>query len=295
MDTSSNRIFKHRARKKAKKTRKDCSTLYDRGGPGWECGLGWTNAISGLSYRLECANRIFKRLFRVHVVADQVKEKFGELRFYYTIVRDVPPLVEWICRKITVASDSILENADFRKKSVTIEPAQKIVKCREITKSPNEFAYTTLNSSKILESSEEDFRCELTEIHRYEISKLVPTRHKLLWTLAKACKSFSVWISNLYSVDTNRQAIGMEGLDTLAFDAVHKAEKECYSTCEECGREIGTDFSPRCETTGWITYLCEQCARNRGHGYKKNGKLYDASGNEIPSKKTCSAPDEGGA
>ena len=56
-----------------------------------------------------------------------------------------------------------------------------------------------------------------------------------------------------------------------ADEIVAKYEKRCYGTCEECGRQIGTDYSPRCETHGWIRYVCEGCAKKRGWRYSKEG------------------------
>lgn len=80
-----------RLKKLKARTRKDCRILYPNGGPGWECGIGWTDALSKLSYKIECMNRLFMWEFQVYAAADQVKEKFGELRFYYTVHRAAPP------------------------------------------------------------------------------------------------------------------------------------------------------------------------------------------------------------
>ena len=49
---------------------KDCRMLNPGRRPGWECGIGWTDALAKLSYRIECANQLFTRNFRVHAVAD---------------------------------------------------------------------------------------------------------------------------------------------------------------------------------------------------------------------------------
>lgn len=43
--------------------------------------------------------------------------------------------------------------------------------------------------------------------------------------------------------------------------AVNTAEDECFRTCEHCGRTIGSIFSPRYETVGWISYICEDCLK----------------------------------
>ena len=55
---------------------------------GIECPKGWYNILDQLCTVLEFHNMEFKDKYGIAIVADQVKEKFGTLRFYYTI-RDV--------------------------------------------------------------------------------------------------------------------------------------------------------------------------------------------------------------
>lgn len=52
------------------RVKKDCRTLYPNGRPCWECGIGWTDVLAKLSYKIECTNQLFSRNFRVHVEAD---------------------------------------------------------------------------------------------------------------------------------------------------------------------------------------------------------------------------------
>jgi len=46
---------------------------------GFECGDGWFNLIFLLSYELD----LFSKTYKIGITADQVKQKFGYLRFYY--------------------------------------------------------------------------------------------------------------------------------------------------------------------------------------------------------------------
>ena len=55
-----------------------------------------------------------------------------------------------------------------------------------------------------------------------------------------------------------------------AEDLVYKCEDECYKVCEECGRPIGDERHPRCETRGWISYICEDCAKKCSELYVKH-------------------------
>lgn len=55
---------------------------------GIDCPKGWWHILDQLCTALEFHNMEFKEKYGIAIVADQVKEKFGTLRFYYTI-RDV--------------------------------------------------------------------------------------------------------------------------------------------------------------------------------------------------------------
>ena len=55
---------------------------------GIECPKGWWHILEQLCTALEIQNMEFTSKYGVAIVADQVKEKFGTLRFYFTI-RDV--------------------------------------------------------------------------------------------------------------------------------------------------------------------------------------------------------------
>ena len=66
----------------------------------------------------------------------------------------------------------------------------------------------------------------------------------------------------------------LEWLESEAEKRVRQAEADCYNTCEKCGNHIGTDWSPRCETIGWITYICDSCAEKGKFMYMKNGEKW---------------------
>ena len=263
--------YEQRMKELKARVMKDCLTLYPGRRPGWECGIGWTDALAKLSYKIECANQLFSRNFRVHAEADQIKEKFGRLRFYYTVHRDAPLIIErlsWFLRKF---ADVILHKADFRTKRVTIKPATVTIECKELPppSSPDDPLY----DGKLLESPD-GFMCQLNKVYQYEVSKHVPTRLQALWHIAYACYKVESWLLGLYSANLNRQAIGAEALEDFVEKAIRETEDACHSTCEECGSSIGTDYLPRCETLGWITYICERCAKKRGVKYRKGNGIY---------------------
>ena len=78
-----------------------------------------------------------------------------------------------------------------------------------------------------------------------------------------------------YKEPTREQEVIRNALDVTAKILVRIAEDECYNVCEDCGRQIGTTCSPQCETTGWITYLCEDCAKKQNKNYIKDDSVYN--------------------
>ena len=165
---------KKKDRSLAKETMDQCSILYcTKDLPmtqtcmcwGWECGSGWFNVLHEASCKLEALNLIYYPKYKVRIQADQVKEKFGTLRFYFSVI------------------------------------------------------------------------CEDAE-------------------------------------RTKEQEVIMTAMNSWADEIVRWAEDECYKTCEECGHQIGENWSPRCETLGWITYICDTCAEKRGTLYIKNGEKW---------------------
>lgn len=62
----------------------DCEILYaGKPNPCWCCGKGWDAVLEKLSYRLEALNLMAQDRWGVRIVADQVKEKYATLRFYW--------------------------------------------------------------------------------------------------------------------------------------------------------------------------------------------------------------------
>ena len=133
----------------------------------WECGYGWWEKICDLSYQIEALN-IQYRKYGVMCIADQVKEKYGTLRFYYTI------------------------------------------------------------------HTEED----------------------------------------MDGIDENEQIVISRSFDIEVSNLVSKTVDICYKTCERCGARIGDKYYPRCETHGWISYICDKCAVKSESIYMMNGKWY---------------------
>ena len=88
-----------------------------------------------------------------------------------------------------------------------------------------------------------------TKFERFPVYACKPTKHKLIYWIYKK----------------------LINADSYFNDAV----EECYHLCEFCGKEIGTKDSPRCATTGWLNYVCKDCADNNGFDYAMNKEVWN--------------------
>ena len=61
----------------------ECKVLYGGETACWACGEGWDPILEKLSYQLESLNVRYGEKWGIKVVAAQVKEKYGTLRFYF--------------------------------------------------------------------------------------------------------------------------------------------------------------------------------------------------------------------
>ena len=151
---------------------------------GIECGEGWYYPLYELCLKLETINEYVGLKNGFTIQAEQIKEKFGTLRFYWT----------------------------FNIKSFRF--GGKIVNFLN-----KKFGENSLNNLKSLLQ----FGC---------LYKTVQKRLHLREVLRDE-------IENM----------------------INETEVRCICHCKNCGTEIGTLYSPRYETAGWISYICEKCAK----------------------------------
>ena len=250
---------KAKERSLEKETIADCKILYCNASLpmtktcmcwGFETGEGWWQVLRRLSCELEALNLLVYDKWKVRIQADQVKEKFGTLRFYYSVECDNYNEVGLAAKKIIDDFESKKDYGYFGLKTVVDEKGHSVdevdgdgrtvavwhpPKCHvEVTKHKDEYE---------------------------QMKKAADEAHKTL------CESG-------YDDITPEQKIMMEWLESEAEKRVKQAEDDCYNTCEKCGHQIGTDWSPRCETLGWITYICDDCAEEGKTMYMKNGEKW---------------------
>ena len=244
---------------------------------GLEVSDAWLNEIDSLSKKLEGMNAMAYQTHRVRIQMDQLKEKFGTLHAYYSIVIDPPAwicayenAVEWLMRKLNKLNFKYVTVVDKEPYDEVVEtdiPADKVESEKK--------SYENCSNVDIIERDDGTYvkRCTY---HRCRQTHQEPTKHKLLHRLLSNRYSIKSFIRRLFRWEpTYKQQCISEVMDSYAFKTIIDAEEKCIHICEHCGRHIGEKWSPTCQTLGWISYLCEECAEKNENGqYLKNGELW---------------------
>lgn len=202
---------------------------------GWECHDGWHRVLRDLSCSLEVLNILFYDKYKVRIQADQVKEKYGTLHFYYSVVCD-----------------------NYTEEGLE---AKKTIDAFEAKKDSGYFALKTVVDRKGY-SEEVETDGKKQSIWHYPVCHLEVTAHKDEFDKmsAESDAAMKVILEKGRYDPTDEQKVIMTYMETTADRLIEEAEAKCYNTCEICGCSIGTEHSPRVETTGWIQYICKKCA-----------------------------------
>lgn len=244
---------------------------------GFECRSGWKRPLEALSDTIESMNITYYPKYKVRYEAVQVKEKFGTLRVSGDVVIDLP----WYCTFLGTPFKSIADilkyKINYKMVYVNDEPDHDEIEESELKDITNDQEFE--DYKKKYNYSKTTYEKKDGKYYRYQTithigkSHYEPSKHKILYKLFHLMYKISS-ILTWYKEPTREQEVIRNAMDVTAERLIRIAEDECYNTCEDCGRQIGTDWSPRCQTTGWITYLCEDCAKKHENNYIKGDSVY---------------------
>lgn len=240
---------------------------------GLEVPDAWLDPIDDLCMKLEGYNFHFYERFNVRVQADQVKIKYGELRFYYDVVVDPPFLVRWYENIVRWIFNKI-KRLNFKFISVLDRDAYDEVIKEEIPddKYEEELKYSKNVSNVEVFTNDDGKHIKKTTLHHYTRSHKEPTKFKLLYK-AYAKRRWIQYLPRqiLKWEPSYKQNCMVKMLDDIAKEEICNCEEECSHHCERCGSYI--DDNSRCTTTGWIYHLCKDCADESNSEYEYNGAL----------------------
>lgn len=263
--------FLERADEVRKRAKRLCRLFYRKGagffGCPWECGAGWYRELADMSYEFEALNEFLYRSCRVFVHADQIKEKFGTLRCYYGIYVDPVLPARLLKRALLFLPEALEGKVDFRMKQRELSPQREYAMVDVISRSEYDRLRSKAPSTAfdVFESGGFCFKSTKV-ISCRRLSAPFPTRFRLLYRTLGLLRRLS---GKIQARNSRKTEVMFQYAASKADEIVAKYEKRCYGTCEECGAQIGTKYSARCETHGWIRYVCERCAKARGWKYSK--------------------------
>lgn len=235
---------------------------------GVECGPGWYDCINTMSARLEFLNERFYRRYGLYIAYDQIKEKHGLLTVYWSVCFSNLGIFGKTARFMYSVAGFIRRHANFRYRIVEDRPASTETRWVEISKE-------LYHENPRWDTKEEDgkfYKRTIVEISPKSHSEI--SNHKILHFIFKTLLNIGTYLDGIV-IETKKKSVKRECLRSYMHDEAHvivnDATKAAYDTCEICGHQIGTRFNPRCTTAGWISYVCEDCARkNPDRIYYKN-------------------------
>lgn len=237
-----------------------------------------------MAYKLEKLNYFYKP-WHMKVQFVQTKEKFGTFRGYWNITersesfwarffdriygflsnrfdygntkvidRQACVTLEW---EECTANDHTKKLDRYGKKLKNVEEFDnsnliKDVIYLEGTKFPENLTYFRYDKN-----TKKHFRSYW--LHRPEKWHYEITKHKILHKIS----DFSRWLAIKFD---SKPPSPMHYVMYMNFyeeveEIVRQCEKECTAHCQICGNRIDEyGWHDKCETSGWITYICDRCA-----------------------------------
>ena len=257
----------------------NCKMLYsDRNrGPrdslmcfGWEMGVGWFDKMRDLSMRLEALNLLFYPKFGVRVVMEQSKQKWGRLTNYFRVETEPHRLVrmanapfkmafQWLSTKVDYGLKRVIddEGGDYEDREEI--PDKDVEKAKEDAK--------RFHNVRIESSDGKWFK--VTKLHRSAAFHYEPSKNRVLFEIKRILWKITSYLD--FAVEpTVRQSVIAEAVELEARKIIDEYERECYNVCELCGMQIGTKWSPRIQTKGWVSYICDSCDAKRRISHAKD-------------------------
>ena len=246
----------------------------------WSCGYGWFDVLEKLSNKLESINLMIYPKYNVRIQADQVKEKFSTLRFYYSIVADPPWYIRWYEAIMEFTMFKLLEKLEFKPQRIVERDGyesidKKFFDSREEYEAEKK-AFS--NASNVTFEELDNKFVMITKVWHPAKYKTIATSNKMFHWFYTKRYVFKNWLRYALKWESSKQQhIIINSLYDVVNKLVRDAEIECSNYCETCGRRIGTKYSPTCTTRGWIKQICKECADKIGCEYVSEGKIWKSS------------------
>ena len=258
-----------------RETKEMCKHLYCDN-VGWETAEGWDDIIKDFSVKCEELNLRFYRKYRLKIYAEQIKQKWGELRIYCSITQD-PGVFMTFARSLLKKVTETLFKVNYGYKQVIDEHTHKnhyikVFKDEEGRK----------KAGGALASNVKDYKwfgrfVRVTDYDVFGSHHMEATKHKLLRKILDKLYHWKTSLGNDQydpSKASKETSVIREYMDSMLDQYTTEAENKAAHTCESCGRNLVAE-SDKCWTKGWVRLLCKSCATRGKSRYYCDGKLYE--------------------
>ena len=247
---------------------------------------GWIDPVKKMAYKLEKLN-YFYRKWGMHVQFDQTKEKFGTFRGYWSI-QHTPTC--FFSKYVNRLNDFLTYDVDYAKQTIVDEECHETLEWEECTKEEYSKKLSRfgdkVKKAKIVKRHDDVQAKPIDKMTVYfmydkKLKKYMRsywlmhgakthveiTKHKWLFKISSIVHKLDSWLSSKHREDIIENVMH-ENFYNEVDNIVNECEKECHDLCQKCGAFIGDGgHADRCETTGWITYICDRCAIADGRIY----------------------------
>lgn len=264
--------------KKYKSTVDDCRILYKDNFCNWDVEHGWYDILSEFSYLCEELNIRFYKKYRFRISLEQIKQKFGTLRIYATVVQDPCRFSTWII-DILKKVISKLKKIDYNLKRTTCNNSHSNYVI-EIYDTENELTNDKKNGSNVTISQIKDKFVKTIKYKECEKIIYKPTKYKIIYYFKCVLEKITRWLFNFSFTlqkltNSKKDDAIMEYMNIKMDKFISEYEHKSENICERCGYVINKNYDSVCYTIGWITTLCESCAQKSGYEYEMDGKIYN--------------------
>jgi hypothetical protein len=236
-------------------TTKQCSILY-KNDCGWCVNYGWYDLIRDFSLKCEELNIMYYNRYRYRIVLDQIKEKYGRLRIYFSIVKDPPKVINWVIKMVTILKDLISPvKINYNIKRVYTQHPHTAITFSKSTENDN--IVSIINNIKI--------KTEI--VHHLGKQRDIPQKFKMLYQIYRLLNYIVVKTEIYFQYNFDQTDVIYDIMYNNVRELVIKYEKQSEDICCECGIHIGTAYSKKCVTSGWIRFMCESCAKKQNSVY----------------------------
>lgn len=219
------------------------------------CDEGWYEPLNKLCFNLQFLNKTYYSKYKCRIQADQVKQKFGGLRFYYTVVYEPNLFFRMIRNGFYYLSYLINKSVSFKYKIVVDENEKEVQTCVQITQKE----YNDLenkNATNIKKQNGKFYKNKIVKQAKKGHKQLL--NHKFLHKIDDICV---VILNKIARIKPNKkQEIILGVLNDISDSLIRQCEQSCWDTCQICGEK--NDYSKKniITTNGWVKRICRDCS-----------------------------------